>query len=547
MKKVVFSFLLLASFGEFCLAEPTVGETLVLGPFTGDGAALHPDNVSPRHIRYYGTDLGFTYEHNGQIQILFGDTMATEDAERIEASTGAEFDDGFGTIDLGKWTDPELIAPQNIPLIKLGQNPGTNEMSAINPGHAMEGFKTPVGGFSNGTHEFGFFYLSKPEGCRVDGDCSNGLTCDQGIGYVGEKYTTDKGLTFGCVEGSSPACTANTMVDASGAPVDGSGFCIDETSTVWADTGTGRVGAMGVKIRIGIRDTSEPRRYSPKQDWLTNKFLNIAVRTVDDFAPDSGPGRANQDYRTATEAGRNQRIFLWGRPAFIGVNARGRTAGLYFAYVDLPADQDFDWNVQYFTGTNKDGVPQFGSSEKDAVALDLDSTDDGDQVLEAHDIVNQLSVAWIEHLNKWLMFYGGGLTNLPYPPALLDCGILEVFTGADCTDVVMGNGAIRMRTADDPWGPWTPPQDVIVGGDPSVPGSGQYGIGGMLRHPACTVDGCAPHTKARDVNPNEYGFLYSANIIEQWIKPVGDGVDIIWNASTWDPYRVILLRTRIDP
>ena len=69
----------------------------------------------------------------------------------------------------------------------------------------------------------------------------------------------------------------------------------------------------------------------------------------------------------------------------------------------------------------------------------------------------------------------------------------------------------------------------------------------MLRHPACTVDGCAPHTKARDVNPNEYGFLYSANIIEQWIKPVGDGVDIIWNASTWDPYRVILLRTRIDP
>ena len=23
--------------------------------------------------------------------------------------------------------------------------------------------------------------------------------------------------------------------------------------------------------------------------------------------------------------------------------------------------------------------------------------------------------------------------------------------------------------------------------------------------------------------------------------------DVIWNASTWDPYRVILLRTRIDP
>jgi hypothetical protein len=26
----------------------------------------------------------------------------------------------------------------------------------------------------------------------------------------------------------------------------------------------------------------------------------------------------------------------------------------------------------------------------------------------------------------------------------------------------------------------------------------------------------------------------------------GDGVDVIWNASTWDPYRVILLRTHIS-
>jgi hypothetical protein len=44
-----------------------------------------------------------------------------------------------------------------------------------------------------------------------------------------------------------------------------------------------------------------------------------------------------------------------------------------------------------------------------------------------------------------------------------------------------------------------------------------------------------------------YGWFYGANIIEEWITPAGDGVDILWNASTWDPYRVILLRTRIQP
>ena len=145
------------------------------------------------------------------------------------------------------------------------------------------------------------------------------------------------------------------------------------------------------------------------------------------------------------------------------------------------------------------------------------------------------------------MFYGGGLTNLSYDNLWPTCGVLEFFTGPDCTSVDMGNGAFRMRTADDPWGPWTPPEDLIVGGDPAVPGSGQYGPGGMLRHPDCTAEDCAPHTAARESNPNEYGFFYSANIIEQWTRPAGDGVDVIWNASTWDPYRVILLRTRIDP
>ena len=62
--------------------------------------------------------------------------------------------------------------------------------------------------------------------------------------------------------------------------------------------------------------------------------------------------------------------------------------------------------------------------------------------------------------------------------------------------------------------------------DPAVPGSGQYGPGGMLRHAACTEERCAPHTAARDVREDEYGFFYSANIIEQWTRPAGDGVDL---------------------
>jgi hypothetical protein len=544
-------FLALLNSAPGLAADPVVGETTVLGPFTGEGATLHPDNVSPIPILYYGTDLGFTYEHQGQLHILFGDTMATEDGEPIEATTGRKFEDSFGTINMAEWSNPAEFSAENIPVIRLGQNPGTNETSAIDPGHALEGFKTPVGGFSNGSREFGVFFTFKPEGCRKDDDCSGGMQCDAGIGFIGPAYTDDEGITFGCIDGSSQACIAETMTDDGGAPSGGTGFCVDRSSTVWADTAIGRTSSIGVKLLIGTRSASDPSVYSTDHVWLTNKFLNVAIRTVGDFVPASGEMQARQDFRPAVGPGHNKgtqpRVFLWGRPGFIGVNRTGRSLGSYFAYADLPAGPDYAWHLKYFTGVNGQGVPQFSTLERDAAALDLDSSRTGIQPGEVHDVVDQVSVAWVDHLQKWVMFYGGGMINLPMEPTLPQCGILELFTGPECTQVVIGHGAFRMRTADHPWGPWSPPQDIIEGGDPAIPGSGQYGAGGMLRHPACTAQGCAPHTRARDLNVNEYGFFYSANIIEQWTRPVGDSVDLIWNASTWDPYRVILLRTRIDP
>jgi len=41
-------------------ADVKAGHTTVLGPFSGHYAPLHPDNLSPHRIAYYGTDLGWT-------------------------------------------------------------------------------------------------------------------------------------------------------------------------------------------------------------------------------------------------------------------------------------------------------------------------------------------------------------------------------------------------------------------------------------------------------------------------------------------------------
>jgi hypothetical protein len=529
------------------LAQPRVTETTVIGPLTGAQAKLHPDNVTPIPVAYQGTDLGWTYEHRGQLEMLFGDTASDSAETPIEASSGGVYDDSFGSIDLAQWNQPESFTRENMPLVKLGQNPGTNEVAAINPGKPMELFKTPVGGFSNGHSEFGVFFTYKPMGCSTDADCVNGASCDTGLGYFGPAYTDPAGVTWACVEGEAAQCIAATMLDDEGAPVPDSGFCVDRSSSIYTDTPLGRRAALSVELLIGRRDPISPKHYHTEAVWQTSKFMNPAFRTVQAFEP---PGQAPEgfvaDLGPAMHPGEHSKVFIWGRPHFVGVAAKGRHLGEYFAYVTLPGGSAIKWQPMYYAGLDEKGQPRFSSREADAVPVDQDSSQPGVQANDLFDIVDQVSVAWVPQLAKWIQFYGGGMITRPLPPALPTCGVLELFTGPECKLVEIGNGAIRMRSADVPWGPWTPPQDVIVAGDPALP-EGQYGPGGMLYHPKCSGPTCAPHSTRPELAQVEYGWFYAANIIEQWTRPAGKGVDIIWNASTWDPYRVILLRTHIEP
>jgi hypothetical protein len=522
-------------------AAPSPERTEVLGPFVGFDAKLHPDNEKPHRIDYEGTDLGWSYLHDGRIHFLFGDTHGGDKGEPIDPM----HDDTFGHIEVDAWPDPGKMGPGNIPALKLGQDAGTSRATGIDPGRPAESFKTPLGGFSNGTREFGMFITGKPQACRADADCSNGFTCDTSVGFVGAPPNQQPGLTLPCRD-NAPNCKSDTQLDAAGAPIPNTGLCTDKTSTIWADTDFGRVGAYAIYQLIGVRSLTEPGKYTDIREWLTNKFTNPASRAVADFVPARGSGRSKQDYRNTGKAGGNRQVFMWGRPGFIGVNAKGSTLGLYFAYVDMPKGPGFTWDVHYYTGTGADGVPRFSASESEAAALDLDASREGIQPQEMYDLIQHMSVVWIEHLGKWVMFYGGGISAFPIPDLLPNCGVLEIFARTDCKNIVIGNGAIRMRTADDPWGPWTLPQDVIVGGDPDQrPLADQYAPGGPLHHPACTGDRCQP--PAAYMLKGDYGWFYGANIIEEWTRPAGKGVDVIWNASTWDPYRVILLRTRINP
>jgi hypothetical protein len=297
---------------------------------------------------------------------------------------------------------------------------------------------------------------------------------------------------------------------------------------------------------VAVRDTTDPAKYRRIATWHTNKFINVAMRTVDDFEPTRGLGRANQDYRNSP-ANRTpkRRVLLWGRPEFIGVNASNQTLSMYFAYADIPREPDFAWKLQYYAGDTADGTARFSANERDAQPVDLDSTQGGVQAREAHDIVQHMSLVWLESLQQWVMFYGGGINDVPLPPLAPTCGLLEIFARTECKNVVVGNGAIAARFANDPWGPWSPPQDIFVAGDAKRrPLEGEYAPGGVLHHPDCVGDQC--QSRSPSLQQGDYGWLYGANIIEPWTVADSKGVDVIWNASTWNPYRVILLKTRIE-
>jgi hypothetical protein len=162
-----------------------------------------------------------------------------------------------------------------------------------------------------------------------------------------------------------------------------------------------------------------------------------------------------------------------------------------------------------------------------------------------------MAISWLgAPIHKWVMMYGGGNGMTSAWPWL------SAAAGGD-----LPLGAIAVRFADNPWGPWSPPKTHWAPGSPDEPGT-PLGPGGVLFHPDCVSQNgvlcaesdpvrpahalneqCAPPTEERDA-----GFFYAANIIDAYTQMnTKGGVDLFWNVSTWNPYRVLLMRTSIQP
>ncbi len=441
-------------------------------------------------VRVFGTDLGWTYELNGTITMLFGDSW-----QRIDKCPLQINDDSLATMRIPSddwpgfttrtWLPdaecPELtfaVDEEGTAFAPIELNRWDGTLVPLGP------LNTPVAAFHDGSREWAIFIVGGGQACS-QADAINGSPCPDDLSF----------------QAADLVC--GFIGDAR--------LCLDPTSI--------KQGAGRQAYYLHIAERIGPTAYISRAMFLTNKYLNLTVRTVASFDPNDAHGR---DYEPGTGA-----LVMWGRPGFDEQNRDGEEPP-YFMYNPLPfefAGDQIVFRPLYYRGLS-DGVPAFSASQVDAVPLYTGELEP----------VNHAAVSYISPLSRWLTIYGGSVVDFADPDQ----------TAGQSQPV---RGALYARFAPDPWGPWTEPAPILTEEDVA-----QDMVCGHRAPPGCLPP---PDPRIRPacierVDPLGGGSLYGANIIDTLTRRTrarmtrGPAADVFWNLSTWHPYSVVLVKTHIE-
>lgn len=545
-----------------CSATGAMGQTL--GTTAPIATLLGPYGTSQMSIGLYGTDLGYAVGYGGSLRLLFGDSWADSNGTAINTVNGVSTaDDCQGSISLISFPDGDSVDAW------ASSHAGTPAWRSAGPTLTMRTNlsgkvaylpvydsnttvldmslgRTPIGAFANnasiGGGFFALFARQVPYMCTSATSCATGYTCDQNMGTCNGTAPENKPIP--CVIGS---LRCNCVK-----PTGYVGVCQDQTSSVYANTEDGRILSTVGRNRVGNADPLIPEVYYT-QEMLTRKFLNPAVRSVRDFLPSRANGSGNVYTPGTGASGGNEKVFLWGRPDYAAYGHwTGKDAKLYFAYANMPtysSNGSFAFSVNYFTGLGSTAgctsggtsgsYPCFSTDPSTALALDLSGG--ADPTYETLDVVDQMTISYVPSIGKFVMIYGGDVPDL----------FLALDVGPNWRQIVHNtDGAFYIRFASQPWGPWSAPQPILKAGPLNPPTSGfQYASNGALYDPYCTGT-CA----AMDSHyffwseGDKVGRFYAPTIVDEWTENRGTNTaDLYWFASTWDPYEVITVKTRINP
>ena len=444
----------------------------------------------PTPIRPFGTDLGWTYERDGLITIVFGDTMQRLDVCPLQVN-----DDSLATFPIPPDTWPGYTASTSIAdaecpeldfvLNDAGTAFGPIELRRWDGVPVPLGYlHTPVTAFHDGQREWAIFIVDGGQSCS-EADAASGAPCptdlsaqagDLVCGTVGRQHR-----------------------------------CVDPTST--------KTGSAAQAYYLHIGERVGPVSYISRAMFLTNKYLNLTARAVRAFDPDD-PRR--NDYRVGGGA-----LLVWGRPGFEDQDRSGE-APPYFLYHPLPFEVSGErivFQPRYLRDTPAGGAV-FRTNQADATPL----------YRGEFDPVNHMAVSWVEPLEQWVMIYGGSVTDVSDPNDI--AGLNQPV-----------RGALHARFAPDPWGPWSDPPQPILTNDHVA----QDLVCGKQAPPGCLPTPDPPIRAAcmEFIDPGSGGCLYGANIIDAMTRPARSATgrpaaDIFWDVSNYHPYGVLLIKTRIE-
>jgi hypothetical protein len=279
----------------------------------------------------------------------------------------------------------------------------------------------------------------------------------------------------------------------------------------------------------------------------STKFLNVTSARV-----------GLTDFNTPTGAAAGF-LYVWGRPSFaISDGVDPSTNAVYLMRVPISASGLSTWSPSYLSTIDTSGQATWSATAPGIPMLAADFKN-----------VNQMDIKWITALNKWVMVYGGDLADYFNPPTVTD---------------QPRHGAIHMRTADYPWGPWSRPTPLLwreemgryyqcdayndtipTGCDrkaspaPTYPPSDwEPGINGftgttLFQDAVCQMNHpkAAPTPNLNPLSPfcpvlSQRGNLYAPNLLPTWTNStdpapgVAVSTTIYLTVSTWYPYDIVL-------
>jgi hypothetical protein len=187
-------------------------------------------------------------------------------------------------------------------------------------------------------------------------------------------------------------------------------------------------------------------------------------------------------------------IMMWGTGAY-------RQSDAFLSIIPVATFESGE-GTRYFAGMDAAGAPKWSDKESDSVAIVKDGT------------MGDISVTWSKDLNLWLMTYD---SRLKPPPT------------------------IQFSYSRTPWGPWEKPQTVY---DPMrEDGYGEF-IHDARAKPDDGLEGPEIGQAQKDPQGTN-GATYAPYVVERWTKLQGSELDIYYVLSTWNPYVVVLMKSRL--